>query len=256
MSNWFSMQPADQPLEPAKKVFVTGAAGRIGSRFAAEAHKHFELTLMAAPDENTSAIKSYGKVVHADLSEKDRLVELMQGHDGVVHLAATPDSNSTWDQLLGPNVIGCYHGFAAAHEAGVKRVVYASSVHAVGASSREHQVQPEECVMPGNLYGAAKAFGEALAPTTAKTKAWPATRCASAGTCPRASASRAKGGRRTAPISTSDLNQIFRLCLQTRTVRFAIVQALSRNDYDRMCTTQLCELLGYEPQDDFRQVRK
>ena len=252
MSDWFALQPTDQPLEPAKKVFVTGAPGRIGSNFAKGCHQRYELTLMAAPNEDASHIQDYGQVVSADLTDKDRLVELMRGHDAVVHLAANPNAQSTWDELLAPNVIGCHNGFAAAHEVGAQRVVYASSVHAVGAASRQHQVQPNEPVCPGNLYGAAKAFGEALARYYAEREGMACYPIRIGGYRPPERMERQKNTPSSCEVSWRDLNQIICACLDTTTVRFAIVHGISRNDREKMCITQLQELLGYEPADDFR----
>ena len=261
MSDWFALQPADRPLEPARKVFVTGAPGRIGHGFAHACHDRYELTLMAAPDEDASRVEPFGRIVHADLTDKDRLVELMRGHDAVVHLAATPSAHATWDELLNPNVIGCYHGFAAAHEAKVKRVVYASSVNAVGGADAGHQVQPNEAVVPGNLYGAAKAFGEALARYYAEREGmacYPLRIGAyrSVDSDWQGHQADSPSGRKRRPsrcaVSWRDVNQLICACLDTTSVRFAIVHAISRNEFDMLCTSQLRELLGYEPQDDYR----
>lgn len=250
MADWFILQPRDEPLKPARKVFVTGAPGRIGHGFAHACHDRYELTLMAAPEEDTSRVEPFGEVVRADLSQKDRLVELMRGHDAVVHLAANPNAPSTWDELLGPNVVGCYHAFAAAHEAGVTRFVYASSVHAVGAADPHHQVQPNEPVAPGTLYGTTKAFGEALARYYAERKQM-ACYPIRIGAYLTVDDTRQRSEEPGINVSWRDLNQLLCACLDTTTVRFAIVQALSRDDRGRMAITQLRELFGYEPQDDY-----
>lgn len=254
MSDWFLMQPADEPLEPARQVFITGAPGRIGSNFAKACHERYELTLMAAPEEDASHIEACGRVVRADLTDKDQLVELMRGHDAVVHLAATPKRNASWDALLEPNVTGCHNAFAAAHEAGVRRVVYASSVNAVCGAAADHQIQPSEPTVPANLYGAAKVFGEALARYYAQ--------CEGMACYPLRIGSYQipeRMGRQfetptVGKVSWRDVNQLIRLCLDTTTVRFAIVHGESRNDHNRMDTTRQRELLGYEPMDDFRTV--
>ena len=125
-----------------------------------------------------------------------------QGVHTVVHLAATPgapdDPEGFYNALLPLNLIGCYNAFAAAHAAGCKRIVFASSVNAVlgyvgnderGINSSEpgswggglpsytpgmehlHRDQSGsgsgvrwDCpVWPVNVYGATKCFGEALA---------------------------------------------------------------------------------------------
>ena len=55
-----------------------------------------------------------------------------EGTGGAVAAQADPNPGSDWETSLLPrNVIGCYNGFHAAHEAGCARIVYASSVNAV-----------------------------------------------------------------------------------------------------------------------------
>ncbi|MFW6060876.1 MAG: NAD-dependent epimerase/dehydratase family protein [Phycisphaeraceae bacterium] len=255
MSDWFVMQPADQPLEPARKVFVTGAPGRVGRRFTEGCHDRYELTLMAAPDEDASHVETYGPVVRADLTEKERLVELMRGHDAVVHLAANPHHDAPWDELLAPNIVGCHHGFAAAHEAGVRRVVYASSVNAVGAAAPDHQVQPNDPVTPGNLYGATKAFGEALARYYAEREGMACYPIRIGAFRPPDAMQPRTDRPSRCDVSWRDLNQLICACLDTTRVRFAIVHAASRNDREIMCLAQVRELFGYEPEDDFRVMR-
>ena len=65
--------------------------------------------------------------------------------------------------VLQNNVVGTYHLFAAAKAAGCRRVVYASSIHAVSGHPPDAQVGPDDPVNPGDLYGVSKCFGEALA---------------------------------------------------------------------------------------------
>ena len=50
----------------------------------------------------------------------------------------------------------------AAKANGVRRVVFASSIHAVSGYPADYQVHTEEPVNPGDLYGVSKCFGEAL----------------------------------------------------------------------------------------------
>src|SRR3712207_7646535 len=55
-----------------------------------------------------------------------------------------------------------YHTFVAAKAAGCRRVIYASSIHAVSGYPSDVQVKTSEPVNPGDLYGVTKCFGEAL----------------------------------------------------------------------------------------------
>ncbi|MFY9696684.1 MAG: NAD(P)-dependent oxidoreductase, partial [Xanthobacteraceae bacterium] len=55
-----------------------------------------------------------------------------------------------------------YNLFEAAYRAGVKRVVFASSNHAVGFYPRSRRTGVDVTVRPDSRYGVSKAFGEAL----------------------------------------------------------------------------------------------
>src|SRR5205814_3035224 len=76
---------------------------------------------------------------------------------------ANPSPHTPWESALNDNIIGTYHVFAAAKAQNVRRVVYASSIHAVSGYPADVQVKPSDPVNPGDLYGVSKCFGEALA---------------------------------------------------------------------------------------------
>jgi uronate dehydrogenase len=56
------------------------------------------------------------------------------GVDAVVHLAAIPDPAASWQLLLPTNVVGTYNVAQAAADCGVRRLVLASSLHAVSGA--------------------------------------------------------------------------------------------------------------------------
>ena len=75
--------------------------------------------------------------VNADLSDFDALVRAAEGQDVVVHLAAKAGENYTWEELRDTNVEGTRHVFEAASQAGVPRVVFASSGATVAGYERD-----------------------------------------------------------------------------------------------------------------------
>ncbi len=142
-----------------RKVLLTGAAGKIGSFFHnayADAYE-FVLTDIAEPEETKGA-----PFKQANLSDFDSIRPLFEGVDTVVHLGADPNMDASWESLLPNNVIATYNVFEAAHQAGCRRVVYASSINAVLGYPRDQQVHTSQPVYPINLYGATKCWGEAL----------------------------------------------------------------------------------------------
>lgn len=152
-----------------KRVVVTGAGGLIGGmvlRAWKRAGTYDALGVARSEDELVDVI--------ADTSDLDALVEAFAGADAVVHLAGSAAVDSSWEDVLQNNIIGLRNVFEAARIAGVKRVVFSSSNHAVGtfeiANSPEvweidddRQIDHHSEIMPDSLYGVSKAYGEAMA---------------------------------------------------------------------------------------------
>lgn len=98
-------------------------------------------------------------MVTGDVRDLEVMRWVCEGVDTVLHLAANPSPAATWEELLPTNISGTYHTFVAAKAAGCRRVVYASSIHAVAGHPRCRQVRTGDPVNPGNLYGVSKCFG-------------------------------------------------------------------------------------------------
>jgi len=88
----------------ARRVLVTGAAGRLGSAFAREVGECYDLRLTDLPGSDLNELVAHGELVEADLADLDSVRRLCQGIDTVVKLAASTDSPATWSQLLPANL--------------------------------------------------------------------------------------------------------------------------------------------------------
>jgi UDP-glucose 4-epimerase len=241
----------------SRLVLVTGAAGKIGLNFARQPRGgKYTLRLMVRPDDEEGAaeLADLGEVVKADLGDLERLKEITEGVDTVIHLAGDPDPSATWESLLDANIIGTYNIFAAAKSSGCKRVIYASSIHAVSGYPADVQVKPTEPVNPGDLYGVSKCFGEALCRYMAEQEGLSAI-AIRIGAFQPVEAARDKDalGMMDAFLSERDMNQLLLRCIEAENVRFAIVHGLSDNRFKRLDISSARELLGYAPQDDFTQ---
>jgi hypothetical protein len=239
-----------------RKVLVTGAAGKIGSYFATHAKDKYDLRLMIKGDEarrDIDAILQCGDVVTADVGRLEEMKRVCAGIDTVVHLAANP--NATWDSLLNVNITGAYNTFVGAKACGCRRVVYASSIHAVSGYPADYQVRTSDPVNPGDLYGVSKCFGEALARYMAEHEGL-STICLRIGARQPIEAARGAGGigMLDAWVSHRDLHQLIEKSIDVAELKFGIFHGLSDNRFKRLDITDARELLGYAPQDDLTEV--
>jgi nucleoside-diphosphate-sugar epimerase len=245
-------EPLAQGDEKRRRVLVTGAAGRIGSYFVHNSHHLYDLRLMVRGDEEgISDLKDYGEVVEGELADLECLKNFCIGVDTVLHLAADPSPGATWPSILNNNIIGTYNACVAAKAAGCRRLIYASSIHAVSGYPADVQVKTSEPVNPGDLYGVSKCFGEAMGRYMAGQEGLSVI-AIRIGAFQGPESARKKEGvaMLDAWVSERDLNQLFNRCIATENIQFAILHGLSDNRFKRMDISDARELVGYAPQDD------
>jgi dTDP-4-dehydrorhamnose reductase len=234
-----------------KTILVTGAAGNIGSYFAEHAGQKYDLRLLVKDESDAEQIKNFGKVVLCDVTSLDQLKPHFNGVDTVLHLAANPSPNSTWDSVRDLNIGGTYNVFAAAKEASVRRVVYASSIHAVSGYPNDTQVKTSDPVNPGDLYGVSKCFGEALARYMAEQEGLSSICLRIGAFQPLENAKKPDSLKMLdAWVSPRDLQQLIEKCIDDDRLQFAIFNGLSNNRFKRLDISDARELLNYAPQDD------
>src|SRR5262249_46475920 len=128
---------ADAP-NATRRIVFTGAAGGIGTMIRpllAPLYPGLVLSDKLAP-RNLLPNETF---VAADLTRQDDVAAAVRGADSVIHLGGYSGEGS-WDTILQANIIGCYNLFEAAHQAGVRRVIFASSNHAVGFYRRSRRI--------------------------------------------------------------------------------------------------------------------
>lgn len=254
--DWLSgLGPSDDIVAKTngrRRVLITGAAGRIGIALAAHACHLYDLTLMVRRGENKDIrLSEPARVFAGELEDLDSLKRAFTGIDTIVHLAATPDPSATWKEILADNIVGLYNTFTAAKAAGCRRVVYASSIHAVSGYPADVQVKTSEPVNPGDLYGVSKCFGEALGRYMAEQEGLSVIAIRIGAFQPDRSISD-KGGLSmlTEWVSERDLVQLIERCVDDSAIRFAIFHGLSDNKFKRLDISDAREKLGYAPMDD------
>ncbi len=225
-----------------KRVLITGAGGQIGRVLRPGLSGKYHLRLLDRTP--ITGLEESEEFVKSDLSDVNVLQEAMASIDGIVHLAAVSVEDS-WEKILPNNIVGTHNLFEAARRAGAKRVLFASSNHAVGFYRRDQVIGTDVTVRPDSRYGVSKAFGEALASLYAD-KYGLETYCMRIGNV----AERPVDVRRLAIwISPRDLIQLVEIGLEHPDIHFEIVYGMSGNDRAWWDNSH-AERLGYRPLDN------
>jgi uronate dehydrogenase len=143
------------------EILITGAAGQVARQIRPHLlarHGALVLTDRRAP----GALAPGERFVPADLTDRASLDAALSGITAIVHLGGQA-VEADWPTVLSANVAGLITLFEAAHAAGVARLVFASSLHAVGFAPRHARPGSGAAPRPDSRYGVSKAFGEALA---------------------------------------------------------------------------------------------
>ena len=260
-----------------KKVLVTGAYGLIGNlvyaRLAAQpaAYQVFGLVKSREPSPRAAALDlttiPAEKLHVADVSDFAAVAQALAGMEAVVHLAADPDGRAGWDSVLANNIIGAHNVFEAARQAGVRRVIYASTNQVVFGYGAEEANRPllagrfdqvnaaayrpidhTRPARPLSDYACSKVFGEALAHMYAYQYGLSCL-CLRIGWVvadDRLPSARA----RSLWCSQRDIVQLVERCLNAPdSLRFDVFFGQSDNRYNLVDIQHARDVLGYAPQD-------
>jgi uronate dehydrogenase len=225
-------------------ILVTGAAGLVGTMLRPRlARPGRTLRLLdtvpitAGPGE---------EAVAASVTDLDAMTEACRNAAAVVHLGGV-STEAPWRQILEVNIDGTYAVFEAARRAGVGRVVYASSNHAVGFSPRADFPVPDYAFpVPDSYYGVSKAAGESVASLYHSRYGMDAI-CIRILTC----AERPPTIRALSTwLSPDDAGRLFEACLSAPSPGFRVVFGVSANTRGGWVSLDEARALGYEPRDD------
>ncbi|CAM5720976.1 hypothetical protein SALBM217S_05953 [Streptomyces griseoloalbus] len=122
-----------------RTVLLTGAAGGLGTLMRELLPPYgYDLRLF-----DMRPVDGAPDAIVGDLGDRDAVREAVRGVDAVVHLAGI-SLESSFDKILKANIEGTYHLYEAAREEGVRRIVFASSNHAVGYTPRPRGRRPAD----------------------------------------------------------------------------------------------------------------
>ena len=224
------------------RILITGAAGKIGNTLREGLRGRYPVLRLSdiAP---LDPARDGEEIVRADLADLGEVEAALRGVDCVVHLGAIPGED-TWDKILPSNVVGTWNVFEAARRQGVRRVVYASSHHAVGFYRRERDIDQTVVPRPDGIYGVSKVFGEAVGRLFADKHGLSVA-------CLRIGAFRdTPDDRRLLLVwlSPRDAVHLVQCCIDAPDYHFITVYGVSDNARTRYRNKGV-EFLGYRPQD-------
>ncbi|ELZ58444.1 MULTISPECIES: NAD(P)-dependent oxidoreductase [unclassified Haloferax] len=120
----------------------------------------------------------------ADIADYEAIRPAFDGQDAVIHLAAQSDAGAAFEDIVEPNIMGTYNVLKAMEDAGVEKLIYASSQRVMGLYEEDlapdlygedypskydpFRLSHETLPKPDGYYGASKMFGEHICRTHAR----------------------------------------------------------------------------------------
>ena len=199
-----------------------------------------------------------------DIADMDGVRRAVTGMDTVVHMAADPAGRG-WESLRDNNLIGAYNVFEACKDAGVKRIVAASTIQvSVGDCEQEPyravvegrdedvsagfaKVTVQTPGQPRNLYAASKVWAESLARVYGHTTDLSCL-CIRVGWV--TGEDEARNGRGDIWCSQRDIAELIKCCIDADDeIRFDMFYGMSDNRRLWVDIAHARERVGYVPQD-------
>jgi nucleoside-diphosphate-sugar epimerase len=267
-------------------VLVTGAYGRCGTAIIDHLHDEpdQEFTYLNRSDRDEEHEYGGYDTYVADIADYDAIRPAFDGVDAVIHLAAYPLTDGTWDDVRNPNVDGLQNVLRAAREAEVETVIFGSTNHVMGMYEEEHApdiyypgygmaLDHTDPIRPDSFYGSTKAFGEAICRQYAEEDGYPqqvyairicsvrmpeydhpwgdAERLADQGKIERGSDEYDTQVARMKAMwqSRRDFAHQINCCLRDDSVEFGIFSGVSDNKRRWYSLEHARSVLGYSPQD-------
>lgn len=226
--------------DKSRRILFTGASGGIGTMIRPLLAAYYPGLVLSDKVKPANLLPSE-TFVAADLTRPDEVAAAVKDAHSVIHLGGF-SVEGPWDAILQANIIGCYNMFEAARQAGVKRLIFASSNHAVGFYPRRRRIGTDVTVRPDSRYGVSKAFGESLGALYSDKHGMSVTCLRIGNVGPRPLDVR----RLAIWISPEDIVQLIRIGLEHPDIRFEIMYGASDNASSWWDNSRARQL-GYRP---------
>jgi uronate dehydrogenase len=147
-------------MKQFNRILITGAAGRLGVELR-KGLAHLAQNVRISDRVEMADVLPHEQAVICELGDFDAIMALTRDVDAIVHFGGAA-TETDFETVLDSNIRGSYHIYEGARKNGVKRVIYASSVHAIGYHELESHIDANAPVRPDSLYGVSKTYVESL----------------------------------------------------------------------------------------------
>ena len=227
-------------------ILITGGSGQIGSMLRTRLARPGRTLRLLDTSPPADPAGPGEEVVVASVTDMAAMQHACAGVDAVIHLAGV-SGEAPWQHILETNIQGTYTVFEAARRAGVPRVIFASSNHAVGFTPRSAFPVPDYAFpAPDTYYGVSKVTGEALAAQYYHRYRMD-TICLRILSC----FERPRNVRMLSTwLSPDDAGRLFDACLTAEQPGFRVAFGVSANTRGGWVSLDEARALGYQPKDD------
>lgn len=226
-----------------KRILLTGAGGRLGSYLREPLSEICTELVSTDIKKNIGKLNKNEKYISADLANFDQICEITKDVSFVCHFGALVDE-LPFNEMLGPNFIGSYNVWESARLNNCKRVIYASSIHAVGMYKRTKTLRPKTPHRADGFYGLSKCFTENLA-RMYFDKCGIESVCLRIATCSPVTTARSL----TSWLSYDDLIRLVMRSIDTTHTGYSVVYGVSDNDRSNLSNIDSGHL-GFKPKDN------
>ncbi|MEO0343437.1 MAG: NAD(P)-dependent oxidoreductase [Pseudomonadota bacterium] len=231
-----------------ERVVLTGAAGDLGRRLRKPLSDMCTHLVTTDIVEITDLLPNE-TFYQADLADFAAMSEIVQDAEIIVHFGAIVDEKP-FEELLGPNFVGSYNIWETAYRTGARRIIYASSIHAVGMTPVNASAGIDAPHAPDTFYGLAKCFTEDLGKMYWDKRGLESVHLRILSCAPVKNV-RALGTW----LSYTDMERLVLSAVTAQVTGFSVVYGVSRNDRTPV-SNQGTGHLGYKPQDNAEQFAK
>ena len=226
-----------------EKIVLTGAGGRLGSYLREPISKLCKNLVSTDIKENIGSLYENEKFIQADLSNFDEINPIIENATMVCHFGAVVDE-LPFDKLLGPNYVGSYNIWESSRRHKVKRVIYSSSMHAVGMYPKTMTLKTDTPHRPDSFYGLAKCFTEDLAKMYFEKNKIEAV-CLRIASCAPVNTARSLSSW----LSYNDLIKLVIKSIDTPYTGYTVIYGISNNDRKNVDNSSASHI-GFIPEDN------